>query len=347
MHLSSTFCSKAWSDVNIDFARRSVRHCCKSVNEYMPEQLDTEFFNASPGILERREALQAGIEHTNCKHCWSSYRKSGGAYRDVYNTGKIEPIKFVEVKLDNLCDMTCQYCDARSSHKIAQKLGIKQSVLQADDQDYAVFLDWLQTLKDPYTLSFLGGEVTYSKNFVKFAELMLQKLYKQDLFISIMTNANTLPKQQQKFFELLDRFPNNWRVIVVISNESTGNVSETVREGLSWPRFETNVRNYFARTQLEFIGLCPTLSTLTVDHFSDYMYWVGELAREYNIQLYITGNSVDHSGPLSLQYCDNTKQSLVNDWHKLFNQYADVIMNLDDCLIWLEKVRKEITSNAV
>ena len=84
-----------------------------------------------------------------------------------------------------------------------------------------------------------------------------------------------------------------------------------------------------------------------MDHFSDYMYWVGELAREYNIQLYITGNSVDHSGPLSLQYCDNTKQSLVIDWHKLFNQYADVIMNLDDCLIWLENVRKEITSNAV
>ena len=76
------------------------------------------------------------------------------------------------------------------------------------------------------------------------------------------------------------------------------------------------------------------------------MYWVGELAREYNRQLYITGNSVD-SGPLSLQYCDNTKQSLVNNWHELFNQYADVIMNLDDCLDWLENIRKEIISNAV
>jgi hypothetical protein len=342
----NTFCSKAWSDVNIDFAQRNVRHCCKSVGEAMPQQLDATFFNASPGILERREALHAGVEHAQCEHCWSSYRQSGGAYRDNHNVGKIQPIKFVEVKLDNLCDMSCLYCDQYSSHKIAQRLGIKQSVLQADEQDYTVFLDWLQTLEDPYTLSFLGGEVTYSKNFRKFVELMLQKLYKQDMFIAVMTNANTLPKQQQKFFELLDRFPNNWRVIVVISNESTGKVSETVRDGLNWQRFENNVRDYFARTQLEFIGLCPTLSALTVDHFSDYMYWAGELAREYNRQLYITGNSVD-SGPLSLQYCDNAKQSLVNNWHELFNQYADVIMNLDDCLGWLENIRKEIISNAV
>ena len=67
MHLN-TFCSKAWSDVNIDFAQRNVRHCCKSVEEVMPQQLDATFFNASPGILERREALQAGVEHAQRAH---------------------------------------------------------------------------------------------------------------------------------------------------------------------------------------------------------------------------------------------------------------------------------------
>mgnify|MGYP003864638181 CR=1 FL=1 len=182
----------------------------------MPEQLDTEFFNASPGILERREALQAGIEHTNCKHCWSSYRKSGGAYRDVYNTGKIKPIKFVEVKLDNLSDMTCQYCDARSSHSIGKKQGIKQPVFQADKQDYDIFLDWLQTINEPYTLSFLGGEVTYSKNFQRFAERMLQTLQHQEMFIAIMTNANSQAPQLARFFDLIERVHKKYNLATLI-----------------------------------------------------------------------------------------------------------------------------------
>ena len=346
MHLSSTFCSKAWSDVNIDFAQRNVRHCCKSQEESMPQQLSADFFNASPGILDRRRALLAGEEHPACEHCWKSYRNTGSAYRDNHNTGKILPLNFIEVKLDNLCDMTCQYCDAHSSHSIGKKQGIKQPVLQADKQEYDIFLDWLQTINEPYTLSFLGGEVTYSKNFQRFAERMLQTLQHQEMFIAIMTNANSQAPQLARFFDLLERFPQCWRTIVIISNESTGPHAERVRQGLVWERFESNVREYFANTRLEFIGLCPTLSTLTVDTFDRYIYWLGELAREYNRQLYITGNSVD-SGLLSLIHCPAEKQHLVDHWHNMFCYYRDNIMNLDDVLRWLEHIRKEITSNAV
>ena len=107
----------------------------------MPQQLSADFFNASPGILDRRRALLAGEEHPACEHCWKSYRNTGTAYRDNHNTVKILHLNFIEVKLDNLCDMTCQYCDAHSSHSIGKKQGIKQPVFQADKQEYDIFLD--------------------------------------------------------------------------------------------------------------------------------------------------------------------------------------------------------------
>ena len=40
-----TLCSKAWTDLNIDFAKRQLRHCCKTIFEPFPDKLNFDFFN--------------------------------------------------------------------------------------------------------------------------------------------------------------------------------------------------------------------------------------------------------------------------------------------------------------
>ena len=36
---SSTACSKSWTDVNVDFKRGTIGHCCKSVYYDFPDEL--------------------------------------------------------------------------------------------------------------------------------------------------------------------------------------------------------------------------------------------------------------------------------------------------------------------
>ena len=85
MHFNKTLCSKAWTDINISFSKQELRHCCKSSPENLPENITSNFFNNSPGIVKRRQDLMTGIENTQCNSCWKSYCETGTAYRDYNN----------------------------------------------------------------------------------------------------------------------------------------------------------------------------------------------------------------------------------------------------------------------
>ena len=39
----STACSKSWTDVNVDFKRGTIGHCCKSVYYDFPDEYTSEF----------------------------------------------------------------------------------------------------------------------------------------------------------------------------------------------------------------------------------------------------------------------------------------------------------------
>lgn len=46
----STACSKSWTDVNVDFKRGTIGHCCKSVYYDFPDEYTSEFFTNSKHI---------------------------------------------------------------------------------------------------------------------------------------------------------------------------------------------------------------------------------------------------------------------------------------------------------
>ncbi len=55
-----TQCSKSWTDVNIDFKNRLLRHCCKSKTYDFPDNLSLDFLYNSPQIQERRRHTAHG-----------------------------------------------------------------------------------------------------------------------------------------------------------------------------------------------------------------------------------------------------------------------------------------------
>jgi len=100
-------CSKSWTDINIDFGEKRIKHCCKSLSEKYTE-LDKEFINNSPEIIQRRTQSLQGNKHFHCNYCWNHDSNSGSSYRDIYNKSinlnktPDELVEFIELKFNAL-----------------------------------------------------------------------------------------------------------------------------------------------------------------------------------------------------------------------------------------------------
>ena len=351
-----TLCSKAWTDLNIDFAKRKLRHCCKTIFEPFPDDLNFDFFNNSIKILERRKALLAGQEHPDCNHCWISYANTGTAYRDFENRWKSiddrkTAITFIEIMLDNICDMSCIYCDADFSSKIASEKKLKQPLQNPLEKDLQAFIDWLIFIlprqKRHVTLSFLGGEITYSKNFFIFIKKLIaaKELHDVSITFSCLTNGNSKPDNLQKMLDMLDTIPEKWSVNMCMSSEGIGEIKSLVRWGVDWDRFQYNFQKYIQHPRIEFMCLSPTPCLFTIPSMLDYFTWAFSKVRENNKKLTIAGNWIVYPTAIDVARCSVDKRDYVDNIIQLCENNKDLFAfenAYTSCITWLQTLKQRI-----
>jgi MoaA/NifB/PqqE/SkfB family radical SAM enzyme len=352
--MNNTLCSAAWTDMNIDFTSRTIRHCCKSLEVPFPETLTVDFFNNSKRINQTRTDLLNGIQSPDCVRCWDDYSLTGNAYRDFKNewcshSDVTQKIEFIEIFLDNLCDMSCVYCDEVASSKIASEKKINNPKNPKIDEDLSVFFDFLETVakhQDEINLSFIGGEVTYSKKFFYFVEQLLENdiLLKSNVNFSILTNCNSSDAAMLKIISLFNKMPEHWYVHVSISNESTGATAELVRYGLSWDRFLRNFKMYYQHRKVDAVLIAPTLSIFTVKTFPDFIKTIIDIIIELgNTKTFkVTGNWILFPEILNPVYAKAEYKSSINDL-KNFVTEVGVIRN-PNFITFLEKLEHRIGS---
>lgn len=357
MALNKTICSAAWYDLNIDFGAKTLSHCCKSKRENFPENLTKDFFNNSLHIQQLRKDLLNGVENSACNHCWNSYKETGTAYRDFKNKWKSQTqvnsyIENIEITLDNICDMACIYCDGTSSSRIAQEQGWKKVMNVPDEEHMKLFIDWFEevALKQPFIpLSFLGGEISYSKNFYKFMELILakEKIHNSRINFSVLTNGNATEKNQKKLIELFDRLPDKWGLSLGISNEATGEVAEKVRYGLDWNRFQKNFIEYITHPRITNVTLAPTPNIFTIRHMYSYFDWVITELRKTKTKLAIFGNWVNWPAELDPASCNEEYKKYVQDNIDLIQRNNDLFLDTNQynhTMKWLEQLKNRINT---
>jgi MoaA/NifB/PqqE/SkfB family radical SAM enzyme len=290
--MKKTFCSKSWTDINIDFETRTVKHCCKAKVYDFPEVLTEEFISMSAGIKERRSQSLANVAHTDCNTCWFDYDKGNSAYRDWANRWTEEQlvnvdasdkyINYIEIKTDRTCDMSCIYCSSWSSSKVAQEQN-EPYIDKTNENDYTVFKSWIKNflsrtdlISDQIVFIFLGGEPTASARFyelVDFIEAAAEGTDKK-VRLEICTNANSKSYLMNKLIERMDRSRLSWGI--GISNESFGQSAELIRHHLVWDRFSENFIKYIQHPKTELIVMSPTASIFNLKTFHQYIDWVHE-----------------------------------------------------------------------
>ncbi len=353
--MNNTLCSAAWTDININFGERNIRHCCKSVEIPFPKTLSVDFFNDSLRIKKTRSDLVSGIQTEDCISCWNDYKKTGTAYRDFKNKWKSTKdintvVNNIEIILDNLCDMSCVYCDEFGSSRIATEKNLNNRLFVAKNRDLDVFVEFLKSLANKQTqlnISFSGGEVTYSKQFFYFVEKLIadNKLKEIPISFSFLTNGNTLEKNMQKIDLLLQHIPENWYIIVGMSCETIGKSAELIRYGLSWDRFLHNFKVYYNHSKVNTMVLSPTLNIFSVREFPLFVKTIDDIANEFNNnkKINIIGNWVTHPHILNPCYSSAKYKTEISNL-KNFIIDSHVINNKDNLINFLEKLNQKIGS---
>ena len=350
----STACSKSWTDVNVDFKRGTIGHCCKSVYYDFPDEYTSEFFTNSKHIQKRRQDTLNGIQHPDCQSCWNDINNKVTPFKDWMNDwnnfddAKIdEPkVNYIEVDLDNTCDLSCLYCSADASSKIAQEEGIKgiDNTREKDIENFKLWLkDTINNSTTPIQLAFLGGEPTASKLFYELIDY-ITTLDASNVLLNITTNCNSKPHLFKKLLNAMDK--SQCMCQINISNESYKDDSALIRYGLDWDRFEQNLRAYASHKKVKYLSFDATMTSIAIPTFTRYIQWVLDTMADYTKKFSIIGDAVYWPGELDVAILPESFKTQMDQAIQLVkeNRLPNYI-NKKNTLVFFEGIKSRIGSN--
>jgi len=214
-----TKCSAFWHHTNIR-NDNNVFACCRYKTPV------TKFTGNVVSILNTteykklREESSNGVYNPNCQKCY--YEESLGKkslrqqFNEEYTTETIN-LNFLEVGLDNICNLTCDGCWHEFSSAWAKKSNITQIVRSSED---------LTTL--PATVNrvlFLGGEPLMTTRHLRILKIANRTL------LDVTYNTNGTFLLDKETIELLNECKH---VKFILSIDGYGELNDKVRSGSKW-----------------------------------------------------------------------------------------------------------------
>ena len=271
--MSNTFCARSWNSYLVDLTYSKYKMCCKT--PWLDMVSGEDWFN-SDQIKERRYALLNSVKHSDCNSCWIEEQAGLKSFRsklqreiftDVYTVPNDKTV--IEIKVDNICNLSCRYCGPSDSSIWAERLENKSYNKIASNQAkknndkevlFEQFIAWFKTeVQNCEILIFTGGEPTISPEFYR----ILDTIELNNLAITINTNLNTLPAYMVKFEKALKKLAKNNTVRLRVSLDGAGAQTEWQRQGSD---FKLMTENYLrlGKLPIDFV-IAPTVTMLTLE----------------------------------------------------------------------------------
>lgn len=347
-----TACSKSWTDVNINFKKRKLGHCCSSVYHDMPDNLTPMFFSNSELIQQRRRDTLNNIQHSDCVMCWDDIESGNTPFKDWMNKWDdfssakpdVPQVNYIEMELDNICDLSCLYCSPEHSSKIAQEEGVKV-INKFTQQDLEVYKQWMtDTVNNSQShidIAFLGGEPTATKVFYEMIDHIasLENMRGQ---IQVTTNGNTKDYLFKKFMDAVDKSKSEW--VIHISNESFKEDSELIRYGLDWDRFESNLRTYAQHPKVERILFDVAMNNVALPTFPVYVQWIHNVMSEYNKPFSLLGTAVSTPKELDVKILPISFKKHIDKAIEIIKEYSLPNHKQSNTLDFMETIKDRIGS---
>ena len=268
-----------------------VRPCCLYTQELPDIDLNThtlqDAFLSQP-MNNLRQAFEDGKKPGGCERCWmeeDAGKKSKRQYmleKFKHETVEEPVLKFLDLKLGNICNLKCRICGTWSSSKWGQeeidyyeKEGggqlqrewMKQGQWPRKNKTFWEHMDEL--LPHIKFFEFTGGEPFLIKQHFDLLERAVELGYAKDIDIHYNTNTTKFPAQHVlwKHFK---------HVQIAFSVDNTGKRFEYERYGAKWRTANTNIKKinslrdngYPITTQL-----CCTWNIQNIYYMDDILSW--------------------------------------------------------------------------
>jgi len=218
-------CSAFWNHTNIRPGNR-VYPCCRFKHSIDTFNGDIENVLHSEAYKELREKSLAGEHIQGCEKCYYEesiqHKSLRQEFNEKYNTNSVE-LKYLEIGLDNLCNLTCDGCNSEfSTSWIA-----KEELIYGKASHKKLVVDEITTIPSSVNkILFLGGEPLILNRHLDVLNL---HPCPQNCVVIYNTNATYLPTED------CNQVWNNFKQVkFIISIDGVGAVNEKVRGGSVW-----------------------------------------------------------------------------------------------------------------
>jgi radical SAM protein with 4Fe4S-binding SPASM domain len=256
-----TFCVLPWMHLYVG-PDGNVLPCCQADHRHVMGNIKHSSIDeivGSSAFNQLRANMLSGKRSKECAQCYTK-EDAGLASARIYQnkqwpniqaadqdpSGRIlsfEPT-YLDIRLNNICNLKCRMCSGYFSSAIAQEdedlFGNPQSVQSSMElQQRKIALDKIiKYLPLCEKIYFAGGEPLLASEHYEILNALIA-CNNTNLEITYNTNFTTLSYRGQSVLDLWSKFSN---ITIGASLDAQGAVAEYVRHGTNWKNIESNLK---------------------------------------------------------------------------------------------------------
>jgi len=303
-----TFCPLPWISLEAS-PIGTVRPCCLADVELLNvnderirvTEVPLADIQNNPQLITMREQFLKGDKPKECRRCWA-VEKSGGTSKRMHTLDRLEDIladetewtteakelKFLDLKLGNICNLACRICGSWSSSTYAgeelkelpyearnfsfAKVMVKEGAWPRDKNSN--FWNELDFHADEIRyLEFTGGEPFMIKEHFEFLQKLVDRNLAKNIEIHYNTNGTIYPDQYVDLW-------NNFKLVeIAISIDDIGERFEYQRHGAKWNAVQENLYRFiklhddYNKIQLQ---ICTTVNIFNVYYLEEVAQWLAD-----------------------------------------------------------------------
>ncbi len=292
---NDTFCILPW--IHLEVRENGYTYpCSRSLSEFPLGNFKSQSFKDiwnNSSFKNLRLNMLNNVKSSQCIDCYRIEKFNGTSLRNKFNLtnkdsfhlinnthidGSIDgfKLKFISIRLSNLCNLKCHYCD--HNHSTAwipdqKKLGYQGDDLQRFDtfqskEDcIAFFKEHIDTLEALYII---GGEPLLDPLHDVILDYFIE-LSRTDISIIYNSNLTEITPRKIDLIEKWNKFDN---IIIDASIDSHESRNDYIRFGSKWDKIEKNIFRIKNESNIK-LRFYPTISIFNILTFIDSIkFWI-------------------------------------------------------------------------
>lgn len=302
---TETACQLKWTWSTIHLYEGTTNSCHRvSLSNVEPDNFDA-FHNTPKKLADREIMLEGNWPQGGCEYCKNVEDAGGQSDRQFHlqipnltppeletdSTAINVTPRIVEVYFDNVCNMSCVYCEDRFSSKIQQEninfgdfvsngVEIKNTAVKhyKHAELTQAFWNWME--KNSTSLRrfhVLGGEPFYQSEFDRCMEF-LETHHNPELEFNIVTNLKVTMPKLEKFVERIKNLVLSRRikrVDITASIDCWGKEQEYIRYGINMEQWQQNF-DYIAKQKWIILNINQTITGLGIKSIPSLIKYINQ-----------------------------------------------------------------------